>query len=346
MDGAGTWLYIWDYENRLTQVTKPDGQTVTYKYDALGRRIERSKGGQWTRFTYDGADVVLDRSSDGSAVEYTNGLGIDEKLAQRSNGGGVLYFVADHLSSTRALTDSAGNVVEQVNYDAFGDSAGSSLTRYGYTGRERDADTGLYYYRARWYDSAQGRFISEDPIEFEGGVNWYAYVSNDPVNLIDPFGLQDGPRNPLRNPCPPENWVCNAVANTVSDALGLDEVAELSYGIGDHRRPAEDRIRDAAELGGRTAMTAGVGGVVIGRACKIAGKGLKFIRNGREIVLRNGNLRIAPFGNRTGHPIGKYPHYHRRGPKAPNGQTRPGQGIGRHRPLERSPHDKSIKDRF
>lgn len=116
----GAWQYSWDYENRLTQVTKPDGQTITYKYDALGRRIERSKGGLWTRFTYDGADVVLDRSSDGSTVEYTNGLGIDDKLSQRSNGGGALYFVADHLGGTRSLTDSAGNVVEQVRSACYG----------------------------------------------------------------------------------------------------------------------------------------------------------------------------------------------------------------------------------
>ncbi len=60
---------------------------------------------------------------------------------------------------------------------------GSALTRYGYTGRERDEATGLLYYRARWYDSQQGRFMSEDPIRFAGGLNLYAYVQNDPINL-------------------------------------------------------------------------------------------------------------------------------------------------------------------
>lgn len=116
-------------------------------------------------------------------------MSVDEKLSQRSNGGGALYFVADHLSSTRALMDSAGNVVEQVSYDSFGDSAGSALTRYGYTGRERDADTGLYYYRARWYDPQQGRFISEDPIGLAGGINLYGYVANNPLRFTDPSGL-------------------------------------------------------------------------------------------------------------------------------------------------------------
>ncbi len=180
------------------QVRRPGGVVVGYKYDALGRRIEQSGGGGWLRFSYDGADVVVDRAGYGAqtlvTTEYTNGLGVDEKLSQRMSsalGSLTLYYVADHQGSTRALVNAAGNVVERQQYDAFGNSTGSLLSRYGYTGRERDALTGLYYYRARWYDSQLGRFISEDPIGFAGGVNWYAYVSNNPVNFIDPLGLQD-----------------------------------------------------------------------------------------------------------------------------------------------------------
>ena len=187
-DGAGRWAYAWDYENRLTQATGPDGQAVTYKYDALGRRVERGKGGAWTRFTYDREDVVLDAASDGSTVEYVNGLAADQKLSRRA-GGATHYFAADHLGSTRALTDDSGAVVERQDYDSFGDGAGSAVTRYGYTGRELDADTGLLYYRARWYDPRAGRFISEDPVGFDGGVNFYVYVSNNPVNYADPTGL-------------------------------------------------------------------------------------------------------------------------------------------------------------
>ena len=78
-----------------------------------------------------------------------------------------------------------------MNYDSFGNSAGSSRTRYGYTGRERDPDTGLLYYRARWHDPQVGRFISEDPIGFLGrDVNLYGYVRNDPLRMIDPSGLR------------------------------------------------------------------------------------------------------------------------------------------------------------
>ncbi|HEV2826447.1 MAG TPA: RHS repeat-associated core domain-containing protein [Pyrinomonadaceae bacterium] len=86
-------------------------------------------------------------------------------------------------------SSTTSRVVEQLPYDSFGNSSGTSLTRYGYTGRERDPDTGLLYYRARFYDPQLGRFISEDPARFSGGRNWYAYVSNNPVNSTDPSGL-------------------------------------------------------------------------------------------------------------------------------------------------------------
>ena len=81
-----------------------------------------------------------------------------------------------------------GGITKGIAYDSFGDGAGNVRTRYAYTGRERDELTGLYYYRARWYDAQVGRFISEDPIGFGGGINFYAYTANNPVNAVDPTG--------------------------------------------------------------------------------------------------------------------------------------------------------------
>jgi RHS repeat-associated protein len=188
IDTNGTWTYAWDYENRLKQVTRPDSTTVSYKYDALGRRIQRSKSaGGSTNYIYDGVNVIKDINSDGSTVDYLNGLGVDDKLRQTSSAG-TLYFTQDHLGSTRALTDTSGNVVESVNYDSFGNGA-STLSRYGFTGREWDAEANLYYYRNRWYDPQEGRFISADPIGLGGGINPYAYVANNPHSFTDPSGL-------------------------------------------------------------------------------------------------------------------------------------------------------------
>src|SRR5437879_5811518 len=145
--------------------------TVTYKYDALGRRIQRATAGGdqllggdpslfVTDFAYDGQDVVRDLNADGSiAAEYLNGPGIDNKIRQTDAANGALYFTQDHLGSTRALTNATGNVVTSFSYDSFGNGPPPlSPTRYTYTGREHDSDSGLYYYRARWYDPQVGRF--------------------------------------------------------------------------------------------------------------------------------------------------------------------------------------------
>jgi RHS repeat-associated protein len=137
--------------------------------------------------------VIKDVNSDGSTVDYLNGPGLDNKLRLIDSrlSTGPLYFLQDHLGSTTRLTNSAGAVVEQSSDDSFGKSLNSSLTRYSYTGRERDSDTGLMYYRARWYDADTGRFISEDPIGLAGGINQYAYVGNNPLNGTDPTGLYE-----------------------------------------------------------------------------------------------------------------------------------------------------------
>jgi RHS repeat-associated protein len=188
----GVTSYTWDARGRLTQALTPNGQTVSYTYDALGRRTSRTSGAATTTFLYDGHDVVIDRNSNGSATDYLNGLGLDDKLRQ-ADASGSLYFLQDHLHSTLALANTSGAVVEAQQYEAFGANAGSALSRYGFTGRERDQATGLIYYRARWYDTTQGRFVTEDPLAYAGiDNNFYSYANNDPIRRTDPFGLYAG----------------------------------------------------------------------------------------------------------------------------------------------------------
>jgi RHS repeat-associated protein len=172
---------------------------------------------------------VKDLNSDGSTVEYLNGPGIDNKVRQESSTSGTLYYQTDHLGSTRALTDASGNVVERISYDSFGNGTGSARTRYGYTGRERDELTGLYYYRARWYDAQVGRFISEDPIGFRGGdVNLYAYVGNNPTNRIDPSGLA------WLHYWPARRWRDGDKSPYGHITLQLDDGTYISYWPGEH----------------------------------------------------------------------------------------------------------------
>lgn len=256
-DAQGTTTYQWDARGRLKQVLLPTGQQVNYGYDVLGRLASRTAGGVTTSHLYDVADVVLDRASDGSQTDYLNGFGIDNKLRQKSASTGPLYFLQDHLGSTIGLTNAGGGIAEVLQYEAFGAGTASALTRYGFTGREHDAATGLILFRARWYDPRQGRFISEDPLGFEGGLNLYRYASNNPLSFTDPLGMQDGPKSTFRDPFSSDRWILNGLSNSFDDILngvGIDtqRIAELGWTIGDHRRPASERILAGAELGLRT----------------------------------------------------------------------------------------------
>jgi RHS repeat-associated protein len=197
-DATATWAYAWDYEDRLRQASDSSGVVLSYSYDALGRRVQSSSSTHGiTRFIYDSSDVIRDLDVNGGIMsDFLNGPGIDNKLRQTSSSAST-YFLADHLRSIRLSIDPSGTPMSTWSYDSFGNvSGGSGLTRYSYTAREKDHDSGLMFYRARWYDAANGRFLSEDPVQLLGGPNLYAYTANNPVNYLDPFGLKSNPAMP------------------------------------------------------------------------------------------------------------------------------------------------------
>ena len=183
--------FTWDVENRLTQVTQPGGGTVTFEYDPFGRRIQKSSAAGTTNYVYDGANVAVELDASGSVLaEYTQGPSIDEPLAMQRNGL-TAFYQADGLGSITSLTDTFGAATDSYAYSSFGSTiiSGGTTNPYRYTGREWDAETGLYYYRARYYDPAIGRFISEDQLGFGGGNDFYSYAGNAPNDIIDPSGL-------------------------------------------------------------------------------------------------------------------------------------------------------------
>src|SRR5467141_3428463 len=103
--------------------------------------------------------------------------------------GATRYFHADGLGSVTSLSNAAGSIVNTYSYGSFGKltaSTGSLVNPFQYTARESDTETGLHYYRARYYDPNAGRFLNEDPITFSGGIDFYPYTHNNPVNLFDP----------------------------------------------------------------------------------------------------------------------------------------------------------------
>jgi RHS repeat-associated protein len=180
----------------LTQVTLPgSGGSVTFKYDPFGRRIEKVSSSAISIFAYDGDNLIEEVNATGTVVaRYTEGQNIDEPLAM-SRSGATSYYEADGLGSVTSLTSGAGAVAQTYTFDSFGKQTGSSgsLTNpFQYTARESDPETGLYYYRARYYDPTAGRFLSEDPTDFGAGPNFYQYVLNNPVGLNDPSGTNPG----------------------------------------------------------------------------------------------------------------------------------------------------------
>ena len=196
--------YTYDAENRLTKVEEfaagnPTAfATSTYRYDGLGRRIEKVAPTGTKRYVYDGEDILLEY--DGANVlqaRYTHGPGIDEPIAV-TKGSSTFFYHQDGLGTVTDLTDSTGTTAKSYSYDAYGnivDQTGTLEQPYTYTGREFDAETGLYYYRARYYDSVIGRFLQQDPIN-DAGFNQYSYADNLPVLFTDPTGLIAGPKAP------------------------------------------------------------------------------------------------------------------------------------------------------
>jgi len=145
-------------------------------------------------FAYDGDNLTEEANSSGTEVaSYSQGLNIDEPLAM-DRSSVASFYEADGLGSVTSLSSSAGALAETYTRDSFGKQTGStgSITNpFQYTARESDVETGLYYYRARYFDPNAGKFLSEDPVGFLGGGNFYAYVGNSAPNFDDPLGLAE-----------------------------------------------------------------------------------------------------------------------------------------------------------
>lgn len=191
-DSTGTTKYTWDFENRLSSITLPNGVAVSFKYDPLGRRIYKSSSSSGTHvYVYSGVSLIEEVDGSGNSVAaYRHGVGIDEPLAE-NRGGAVYYYEADSTGSVTSLTDSSGALAATYVYDSYGNlisSAGSVANPFLFTGREFDSETGLYYYRARYYDPRLGRFLSADRVWPIGG-NPYSYALNNPLTWIDPLGM-------------------------------------------------------------------------------------------------------------------------------------------------------------
>src|SRR5215472_917205 len=196
-DSTGTRNYTWDFENRLASVVLPgSGGNVTLKYDPFGRRIQKSftqnSTTTTTNYVYDGANVIEELDGSGNKLgRYAQSVGVDAQLAE-TRSTTTSFYEQDGLGSITSLSSPTSTLSNTYTYDAFGNligSTGSTINPFQYTGRDFDSETGLRYYRARYYDPQIGRFISEDPVGFDGGINFYSYVANSPIGFMDQGGL-------------------------------------------------------------------------------------------------------------------------------------------------------------
>ena len=183
----GTNTYNWDARNQLGSIT--GGVSASFQYDPYGRRIGKTINGVSTGFLYDGSNVVQELNGNTPTANLLTG-GVDDVFVR--NGTLVENFLADALGNTIATTDQTGNLGTQYTYEPFGKTTSTGLTSsnsFQYTARENDG-TGLYFYRARYFSPAIGRYVSQDPISFAGGdPNLYGYVLNSPMSFTDPSGM-------------------------------------------------------------------------------------------------------------------------------------------------------------
>jgi RHS repeat-associated protein len=188
----GTKSYFWNALNQLVEVKEGSTTIATFEYDGEGRRTKKAAAGLARQYIYDAEDIVEERvtGSSSDTFFFYHGAGIDEPLARKNSSDVVTYYLADHLGSIVQETNASGAVTLDREYDPWGVlTQGASTGGHSFTGREWDAEIGLYFYRARYYGPSQGRWLNDDPIGLAGGSHLSAYVSNNPTRLIDPFGL-------------------------------------------------------------------------------------------------------------------------------------------------------------
>jgi len=203
MKQAGPWFYNFDPENRLTTASGPPGN-VAYTYDPLDRRTSKSGSAVTSPLSFldSGTDEIAEYAIGATTPQrrFVPGPAVDHPIAMVANGTKE-FFHQDKVGSVAAMSGTSGQLVEgPFNYDAFGNGAATTQVPFKFTGRRLDPETGLYYYRARYYSSAIGRFISADPAGYKVDLNMFTYAGNDPVNKTDPTG--NDPMDKYLNPAP------------------------------------------------------------------------------------------------------------------------------------------------
>ena len=261
--GGALQTYTYDSENKLVQaVNSATGTTTTYDYDGLGRRVSKNVGGTVTQYLLDGDEEIAELGSNGNILRrYITGPTTDDRIVHVEGTGSAAvktYYHVNHQGSVVAMTDASGNLAQKIFYDEYGQSSSAgSGESFRFTGRRFDVETGLYYYRARYYSPQLGRFLQTDPIGYKDDLNLYAYGGDDPLDRTDPSGksiLEVGfliaDIVELGSAVSSGTGIGLAIANVAIDAVG---VASPVPGISEAAHAIEG-VAKVAEVGEKVAQ--------------------------------------------------------------------------------------------
>ncbi|OCG40634.1 hypothetical protein A9G29_08180 [Gilliamella sp. Fer2-1] len=208
--------YEYNCRHRLIKVIKPTGLIITYTYDAFNRRTSKTVDGKTTEFIWQGSKLIAETDNDKHWQSYLyepdsyRPLALVHGNAQQDNIK-LYWYQNDHLSTPIALTSNMGDTLYECQYNAYGqiinetyhqddiDSLPDNPLRF--QGQYYDEETGLHYNLNRYYDPFTGRYITQDPLGIQGGLNSYQYVNGDPINWIDPLGLIKVENNGFEGGC-------------------------------------------------------------------------------------------------------------------------------------------------
>lgn len=198
----GSDRFSYNTQGRLASATV-NGKTTTYHYNPEGQRIQKQTADKTTVFIYDLQGNLIAEADQNGTIEnsyiYLNGKRLAVYTAKATNNSTntaqFYYYHGDHLDTPQLLTDKNKTIVWRAYYMPYGETLTLQNTvnnPFRFPGQYHDEETGLYYNYFRYYDPKTGKYITADPIGLEGGANIYSYALQNPINYIDPEGL-----NPL-----------------------------------------------------------------------------------------------------------------------------------------------------